>query len=306
MDRPDFVVDLPLFSGPFRLLAELILDRKVDVCDVSVAEVTDRFLERGRTEVGRWSLDEATWFVFTCATLLELKVGRLLPRPARTEAEEDLVGASPDLVYARSLELAAFGRAAERLAGMMAEASLSLPRTAGPPPEYSHLYPDVLEGVTPQVLRDVAAALLAPAPDLDLSHVTPIRVSLSEALEAVRRRLSTTREARFSDLLSDCRERIEIVVRFLALLELHREGEVELEQAQTFGDIRVRWQDRGRGPGERWTRDGHRPAPGPARSARERPPASTPEGREGPPASTPDGPEPAPAPAAGSGPGRPR
>lgn len=244
MERADLVVELPLFSGPFHLLAQLIVDQRVDVCDVSVAEITERFLEQGMARAERWSLDEATWFVSTCATLLELKVGRLLPRPAPAEVEEDLLGVSPDLVYARSVELAAFRRAAEELARMMAVASLSLPRTAGPPPEYSHLYPDVLEGVTPQVLRDVAAGLLAPAPDLDLSHVTPVRASLSEALEAVRARLSAAREARFSELLSDCRERIEVVVRFLALLELHREGEVELEQAETFGDIRVRWQAR--------------------------------------------------------------
>jgi segregation and condensation protein A len=242
----DFVVDLPLFSGPFRLLAELIFEQKVDVCDVPVARVTDRFLERGVAEAEGWALEEASWFVSVCASLLELKVGRLLPRPAVGLEEEDVVGASPDLVYARSLELAAFRRVADLLVELMAAASRSLPRTAGPPPEYAHLYPDVLEGVTAESLRDVAASLLAPPKDLDLSHVTPVRVSLAEALEAVRARILASREARFSDLLADCRERIEVVVRFLAILELHRKGEVELEQAETFGEIRVRWQDGGR------------------------------------------------------------
>src|SRR2546423_9493216 len=77
----ELLIELPVFSGPFRLLAELILDHRMDVCDVPVAGVTDLFLRRGRQEAGSWSLEEATWFLAVCATMLELKVGRLLPRP---------------------------------------------------------------------------------------------------------------------------------------------------------------------------------------------------------------------------------
>ena len=80
--------------------------------------------------------------------MLELKVGRLLPgRPPR--AEEDLLGgASPDLLYARSLELAAFRRVAEDLAQRLAEASLPSPAAAGAAGEFAHLYPDPMETVT--------------------------------------------------------------------------------------------------------------------------------------------------------------
>src|SRR5205823_4986967 len=119
----EFVVELPLFNGPFRLLADLILDRSVDVCDVPVARVTERFAREGREAAVEWSLEEATWFLAICAVLLELKVGRLLPRHV-TETEEDLLGgASPDLVYARSLELAAFRRAADGLHALLEDAS---------------------------------------------------------------------------------------------------------------------------------------------------------------------------------------
>src|ERR671939_1159742 len=109
-----FAVELPIFVGPFRLLADLILDQNIDVCDVPIATVTDRFLEHAK-DVERWSLDEATWFLAACAVLLELKVGRLMPRHEVLD-EEDLLGVSPDLVYARSLELAAFRRVAVDLA----------------------------------------------------------------------------------------------------------------------------------------------------------------------------------------------
>ncbi len=237
-----FVVDTPLFSGPFRLLAELILERRMDVCDVPVARVTDQFLRLGRDEAAGWPLDEVTWFLAICATMLELKVGRLLPTAA-VETEADLLGAvSPDLLYARSVELAAFRGVADLLEALFADGSLLVARTAAAPPEFAHLYPDVLDGVRAEDLAALAAIALAPPPVVDLSHVAPIRVSLADAMALVQARVSVAGVASFRDLLADEPERIHVVVRFLALLELHRQGKVELSQARLFGDIQVRWQ----------------------------------------------------------------
>jgi len=238
---PKFLVELPIFSGPFKLLAELVLDQKVDVCDVPVARITDAFLARGAAELESWTLEEATWFLAVCAVMLELKVGRLLPGPEPDTEEELLGGASPDLVYARSIELAAFRRLASVLAERIAEAALMSPRTAGPPPELLHLYPDVMAKVTPEALRDAMASLFVPSRFVDLSHVTPIRFTLSDAMATVRERLAQTPHSSVRDLVSDCEERLEVVVRFLALLELYREGQVELRQAKVFGEIKVRW-----------------------------------------------------------------
>ena len=233
-----FSVELPIFVGPFKVLTDLILDQKVDVCDVSIATVTDGFLEHAK-DAERWTLEEATWFLAACAVLLELKVGRLMPRHEVLD-EEDLLGVSPDLVYARSLELAAFRQVAADLARRLEEEALHVPREAGPPPEFAHLYPDVMEKVQPEQLAALAAALLRPPPMLDLSHVTPIRYTIDEAREAVRAHLDRFHEASFRELVADCEERIQIVVRFLALLDLYREGKVDLAQAETFGEINVR------------------------------------------------------------------
>jgi segregation and condensation protein A len=235
-----FAVELPVFVGPFKLLADLILDQKIDVCDVPIAVVTDRYLEHAK-DAERWSLEEATWFLAACAVLLELKVGRLMPRH-ETVDEEDLLGVSPDLVYARSLELAAFRHIAVELARRIEDESLHHSREAGPPPEFAHLYPDVMEKVGAGDLAELAAALLRPPPMLDLSHVTPIRYTMDEAREAVRAHLDRLGHASFRDLVADCDERIQIVVRFLALLDLYREGKVDLAQAETFGEINVRWE----------------------------------------------------------------
>jgi segregation and condensation protein A len=235
-----FAIELPAFTGPFRILADLLLEQKIDVCDVPIATVTDRFLARSR-EAGNWTLDEATWFLAVCAILLELKVRRLMPRHEALD-DEDLLGVSPDLVYARSLELAAIRRVAVDLARRFELEALHHPREVGPPPEFAHLYPDVLEKVAPERLTRLAAALLRPPPALDLYHVTPIRYTMEEALEAVVSHLGRAGRARFRELVADCDERIQVVVRFLALLDLYREGRVDLAQAETFGEVEVEWQ----------------------------------------------------------------
>ncbi|HEY7282484.1 MAG TPA: ScpA family protein [Actinomycetota bacterium] len=234
----EFAVELPVFSGPFRLLAELLLEHRIDVCDVSVAAVTDGFLAHA-ADAERWDLEEATWFVAVGASLLELKVGRLMPKAADPD-EEDLLGGSPDLAYARSLELAAFRTVALDLARRFEDGSRYFAREAGPPEEFAHLYPDVMENVTADQLAAVAAVALRPPPLVDLSHVQPVRATVEEALETMRDRLASLRTAWFRELVADCDERIHVVVRFLALLEMYREGHVELSQAGTFGEIEVR------------------------------------------------------------------
>jgi segregation and condensation protein A len=237
-----FAVDLPVYAGPFRLLTELILEQKIDVCDVPVAAVTDAYLSHAR-DAEAWSLEEATWFLAVCALLLELKVGRLMPRHTERD-EEDLLGGSPDLAYARSLELAAFRKVAVELARRLEDEAGYFTRDVGPGPEFSHLYPDPLERVAAADLAKVAAQLFRPPPTLDLSHVTPIRYTMEEAIEAMRTRMSGFGgPASFRELVADCEDRIHVVVRFLALLELYRDGKIELQQGETFGEIEVEWRD---------------------------------------------------------------
>lgn len=236
-----FAVALPVFTGPFRVLAELLLGQKMDVCDVPIATVTEGFLAHS-AEAEHWTLEEATWFLAVCAVLLELKVGRLMPRH-ETLDEEDLLGVSPDLVYARRLERAAIREAAEHIARLIEEESLTYVRDIGPPAEFAHLYPDVMADVDATTLSRLAAALLRPPPLLDLSHVTPIRYTMAEAVQALESHLGRLGAARFRELVADCEDRIQVVVRFLAILELYREGKIDLSQAETFGEIDVRWGD---------------------------------------------------------------
>jgi segregation and condensation protein A len=236
----EFPIEIPVFTGPFRVLADLVMDRKVDVCDVPVARVTERFLALADEAEG-WTLEEATWFLAICAVLLELKVGRLMPR-LQDPDEEELLGGSPDLAYARGLELVAFRKAAAIIAERLEAGARYFNRDVGPAEEFAHLYPDVMEKVTAPALAETAARLLRKPPDVDLSHVAPIRATVEEAMEAVTGRLAERPETRFRDLVADCSEPIQVVMRFLALLELYREGRVALRQAQMFGDIEVVWE----------------------------------------------------------------
>ncbi|MDQ3210545.1 MAG: segregation/condensation protein A, partial [Actinomycetota bacterium] len=135
----EFAVELPVFAGPFRLLTELILEQKVDVCDIAVASVTDRYLEHTK-QADRWNLEEATWFLAICAVLLELKVSRLTPRHTELD-DDDLLGGSPDLAYARSLELSAFRKVAVEIARRLEDEAGYFSRDVGPGPELAHLYP---------------------------------------------------------------------------------------------------------------------------------------------------------------------
>lgn len=236
----EFAVELPVFSGPFRLLAELILEQKFDVCDIAVAAVTDGYLAHVQ-DAERWNLEEATWFLAICAVLLELKVSRLTPKHTELD-EDDLLGRSPDLAYARSLELAAFRKVALEIARRLEDEAGYFARDVGPGPEFSHLYPDPMTHLRPEQLASLAAALLRPPPTLDLSHVTPVRYTVAEAMSTLEERITGFGHgATFRDLVADCEERIHVVVRFLAILELYREGKVELAQAETFGDIEVAW-----------------------------------------------------------------
>ncbi|MEA2614047.1 MAG: segregation and condensation protein, partial [Chloroflexota bacterium] len=202
--------------------------------------VTDGYLAYAK-DTEQWNLEEATWFLAICAVLLELKVARLTPRHVEPD-EDDMLGGSPDLVYARSLELSAFRKVAVEIARRLEDEAGYFTRDVGPGPEFSHLYPDPLDKVTADALAVIAAQVLRPPPTLDLSHVTPIRFTVADAMSTLEARMADFgRAATFREIVADCEERIHVVVRFLALLELYREGKVELQQGQTFGEIEIEW-----------------------------------------------------------------
>ncbi|HET8682135.1 MAG TPA: segregation/condensation protein A [Micromonosporaceae bacterium] len=238
-----FTVRLVNFTGPFDLLLQLISKHKLDVTEVALHRVTDEFIAYIRAMGDEWDLDEASEFLVIAATLLDLKAARLLPAAA-VEDEEDLaLLEARDLLFARLLQYKAFKEAAAYLSGLERAASRSYPRAVALEPRYAEALPDLVLGVGPERLARLAVRAMTPKPTpvVSIEHVHQVRVSVREHAIILRDMLVRMRTATFRALCADCRSTLEIVARFLALLELYREGLVGFEQVQALGELSVRW-----------------------------------------------------------------
>ena len=237
-----YEVRTTVYEGPFDLLLHLILRQEVDLWEVSLAAIVDQYLgELDRMET--LDLEIATEFLLIAATLIELKTRRLLPTPEDLELDEELLRFEErDLLLARLLECKTFKDAAAAITALMRGADRSVARRAGPEEPFRSMVPDPLERVRLGSLRDAARrALEAPLePRVEAEHIAPVRVSVAEAITTVLDRLPEDRVVSFQDLTLDAVDRLEVIVRFLAVLELYKQGVVDLEQVATFADLSVR------------------------------------------------------------------
>jgi segregation and condensation protein A len=238
-----YEVSTEVYEGPFDLLLHLILREQVDLYEISLARIVDGYL----AEVERMEaldLDVATEFLLIAATLVELKARRLLPEREGVDLDDELVlWEERDLLLARLLECKTFKDAAGVLRRLSDQASRSYPRRMGPEERFVALTPDLLEGVTALDVRNafLRATEPRPVPRVDLTHVAPIRLSVAEAVAELVDELPRIGRITFRRLTDGLVERMEVIVRFLALLELFKQGLVELDQADAFGEIEVCW-----------------------------------------------------------------
>ena len=228
------------FEGPFDLLLHLIARHKVDIYEISLAQITDDYLAVLRA-MERIDLDVATEFLVVAATLIELKAARLLPNEADPDIE-DLALEARDLLYARLLDYRMFKEAGQYLGSQLEGLSGFVPRRVTLEPRFIGIVPQADLGVTPQRLAEIAAqAMMAkPSPIVDLSHVQPVRMTVRDAAGMVVQELSRAGgSATFAELTAGCRHPIEVIVHFLALLELYKLDIVDMEQAANFATLRV-------------------------------------------------------------------
>jgi segregation and condensation protein A len=243
MTDAGFTIRLDNFTGPFDLLLQLIGKHKLDVTEIALHRVTDEFLAYIRAMGDGWQLDEASEFLVIAATLLDLKAARLLPA-ASVEDEEDLaLLEARDLLFARLLQYRAFKEAAAHLAELESAGFRRYPRAVGLEPRFAEALPDLVLGIGPDRLATLATRAMTPrpVPTVSIEHVHQVRVSVKEHAAVLRDRLLRVRVATFRTLCSDCRNTLEVVARFLALLELYREGLVGFAQVQALGELTVRW-----------------------------------------------------------------
>jgi segregation and condensation protein A len=237
-----FEVHLDVFEGPFDLLLSLIAKRRLDVTLVALSQVTDEFVNYIRSHGDDWDLDTASEFLVVAATLLDLKVARLLPSAEADEEDLALLEAR-DLLLARLLQYRAYKDVISVFLEHMDTAARRFPRLVPLEPQFVGLLPEVVLGVDPQEFAELAARAMAPrpVPVVDIGHLHAPVVSVREQAAILAERLRAAGAATFRALIVDCPDRMTIVGRFLAVLELYREGSVAFDQVSPLGELHIRW-----------------------------------------------------------------
>ena len=241
-----FQVRLTNFEGPFDLLLQLIFAHRLDVTEVALHQVTDDFIAYTREIGSQLDLEETTTFLVVAATLLDLKAARLLPA-GQIDDEEDLALLEVrDLLFARLLQYRAFKHVAEMFAELEANALRSYPRAVSLEDRFTELLPEVMLGVDAERFAQIAAIAFSPrpVPTVSVGHLHEVKVSVPEQakkLLAILQARGTGEWATFSELVADCEASMEVVGRFLALLELYRSRAVAFDQSEPLGVLQISW-----------------------------------------------------------------
>ena len=241
-----FSVHLSNFDGPFDLLLQLISRHKLDITEVSLSLVTDEFIAYIRAlEVSGegWRLDQATEFLVVAATLLDLKAARLLPS-GEVEDEEDLaLLEARDILFARLLQYRAFKEIAASFQTMIEAADKAFPRVVALDPALSALLPEVLIGVGPERFAAIAERVLTPKapPVVAIEHLHMAMVNVSEQSKLVVEALRLSKTMSFRSLCQDAESTLVVVARFLALLDLYRQGNLRFNQVIALGELQISW-----------------------------------------------------------------
>lgn len=238
-----YQVSTPVFEGPFDLLLHLVTKQEVDIWELSLSAIVDQYVG-ALEQMQALDLSVATEFLLIAAVLLELKARRLLPGPGADATEEELaLWEERDLLLARLLECKTFRDASGAMSSLMGSALLSQPRRAGLEERFLALAPDLLAGVTAQQLHGAAMRALAPrpAPRVNTDHVAPIRASVADTVQVLVGALPDEGQTTFRRLTAGLSGQLEVIVYFLALLELYKRGLVELDQADKLAELRVTW-----------------------------------------------------------------
>ena len=258
-------VSTQVYSGPFDLLLQLVTRQKVDIGAISISEVAEQYLaEVERIEaldlaeaerIEALDLDVASDFLLVAATLLDIKAASLVPQEAPRKADDDddefdedleelstLDGdALREVLIQRLIAYKQFKGAAAALGARMQAESRMHPRVAGPDPEFLGLMPDYLAGITLRGLAVICADLDGKRQTflLEAEHVAPHRVPLDLTVASVDRFTMAHQTCTFRELLDGDATTEQLVVTFLAMLELAKRGSLTLSQDEIFGTIRI-------------------------------------------------------------------
>ncbi len=236
-------VETPVFQGPFDLLLHLILQDQVDLYEVRLSDIVDAYLAQ-LERLETMDLEIATDFLLIAATLIELKSKRLLPDEGDIDLDDELaLWEERDLLLSRLVECKTFKDAAVAMAGIANDAGRSYARTVGVEEHFLGMLPDLLENTTADDIRSAFLRAVAPkpVPHVDIAHIHQIRITVTDAVAELLHELPGLGRASFSDLTADLVDRIEVIVHFLAVLELYKQGWIDIEMPETVGGLHVVW-----------------------------------------------------------------
>lgn len=241
-------VQTQAFSGPFDLLLQLVSRQRVDIGAISISEVADQYLAEVE-RMGELDLDVASDFVLVASTLLDIKAASLVPEdapvPSDDEDEDDLADLSADeareVLIARLIAYKQFRNAAAALGSRMEAQARMHPRTAGPDPEFLNTMPDYLEGITLRGLAVICADLDSRREGflLEAEHIAPKRLPVALTVASVDRVTRAHPHTTFDELLDGDSTPEQVVVTFLAILQLYKLGSVRLTQNDNFETIDI-------------------------------------------------------------------
>ncbi len=237
-------VETPAFAGPFDLLLHLIVKDEVDLYEIALADIVDAYMAE-LAKMEETDLEVATEFLLIAATLVELKCRRLLPVSSDIDLDEEFsLWEERDLLLSRLLECKTFKDTARVFERLAEGASLVQPRRAGIEEQFIGLTPDLLEGVRPQQIENAFLRAMRPPPpkpEVSLFHVTQVKASVTDAIGELLDRFESNKTVSFREFTQELDDKLEIVVRFLAILELFKQGLVEVDQPHVFGEMVVDW-----------------------------------------------------------------
>lgn len=232
-----YTVRQPNFEGPLDLLLQLIEEQKLSINEISLARVTDEFIGHLKSleAAGGNDPELLAEFLVVASQLLLIKSRSLLPQfQASPEEEESIAELGERLEeYKRFKELAA--RLGEMASG--GQKSFSREAYAGSLPVF---YPPKHFGLA--MLAQAFRAIIAALPKIEKLAEEKLKkiISLEEKITELQAFLQEKVERAFSELVAGAKEKVEIIVSFLALLELAKQKLVTIEQKEAFGDIRIR------------------------------------------------------------------
>ncbi len=233
-----YQVKLGVFEGPFDLLLNLITKQKLDIYDIPISRITKEYLTYLR-QMKDLNLEVTSEFILIALTLIEIKINSLLPKQ-EPETEDKSPQETRDLLISRLIEYKKFKDASIALTARSYDCGRIYSRDVRLEEKFTHLQPDFFQDI---LLTDIAKCyydfITRKNQVISLSHISPINITVEMQIEKMMSLLKKFKKASFRRLTAECENKIEIIVSFLALLELLRNGIVYVDQNETFGNLQV-------------------------------------------------------------------